>query len=162
MCDFNTLDDEQKLLYYEKLMAHANAYGGVNFFLQLLEAIRETKPHPLTSRHSDFIFHIGNIKWGKVIFNDKILLLTQLRREESKRGNFLPSKEAKGYKKALNLVRTLAPITFTVRPKYKEDGEGFSFPVFDKIDEETIKLNPIFDVLFFCSLDTVKKILNYK
>jgi len=30
------------------------------------------------------------------------------------------------------------------------------------IDEKTTKLNPVFDALFFCSVETVKKILNFK
>jgi hypothetical protein len=159
MCDFNTLDDEQKLLHHQKLMVYADAYGGVNFFLQLLEALRAATAHPLGSRYSDFVFELGNIKWNKVIFNDKIVLLTQARREESKQGNFLPPKGSKNHKKVLNLVRTLSPITFTVKPL---DGEDFSFNAFDIINDETTKLNPLFDVMFFCSMDTVKKILSYK
>jgi hypothetical protein len=48
MCDFNALTDEEKVLHHQKLLQCANAFGGKNFFLQLLEAIRETKPHPGT------------------------------------------------------------------------------------------------------------------
>jgi hypothetical protein len=39
---------------------------------------------------------------------------------------------------------------------------GFFFQPFDVIDENTTKLNPVFDALFFCSVDTVKRILNYE
>jgi hypothetical protein len=162
MCDFNHLNDEQKLYFHQLLTAYANDYGGINFFLQLIEALRSTKPHPLSSKHRDFLFSLGDIRWNKVIFNDKILLLEKIRRVKNESDNFLPAKEDKEYKAVLNLVRTLSPIVFNVIPQRPEDGKGFTFQVFDMQDEETMKLTPIFEALFFCSIDTVKKILNYK
>jgi len=162
MCDFNNLTDEEKLHYHTLLTTAANNYGGINFFLQLLEALRDSSPHPLTSRHQDFLFDLGNIRWGKTIFNDKVLLIEKLRKEKNEKGNLLKDKEGKEYKKTINLIKTLSPITFSVRPSLRDDGEGFDFKAFDKIDEETTALNPIFEALFFCSIDTVKKILNYK
>jgi hypothetical protein len=96
-----------------------------------------------------------------VIFNDKLQLLLKARVNESKQNNLLPSPKEKSYKKILNVVRTLKPIVFHVHPANKEDGYGFFFQAFDIIDENTTKLNPIFDALFFCSVDTVKKVLNY-
>ena len=162
MCDFNNLTDEEKLHYHTLLTTTANNYGGINFFLQLVEALREATPHPLTSRHQDFLFDLGDIRWGKTIFNDKVLLIEKLRKEKHEENNLLKNKEGKEYKKTINLIKTLSPITFSVRPVRRDDGEGFDFKAFDKIDEETTKLNPIFEALFFCSPNTVKKILNYK
>ncbi len=162
MCDFNNLTDEEKLHYHTLLTTASNNYGGLNFFLQLLEAIREASPHPLTSRHQDFLFDLGDIRWGKTIFNDKILLIEKLRKEKIKKGNLLNNKEAKEYKKIINLIKTLSPITFSIRPALRDNGEGFDFKAFDRIDEERTILNPIFEAIFFCSIDTVKKILNYK
>lgn len=162
MCDFNSLTDEDKILYHQKILACANNFGGKNFFLQLLEAIRETKPHPLTAGNSEFRIELGTIKWNKVIFNDKLQLLLKARVNESEQDNFLPSPEEKNYKKILNVVRTLKPIVFHVKPVVKEDGPGFLFQPFDVIDETKTKLNPIFDAIFFCSVETVKKILNYE
>jgi len=162
MCDFNNLTDEEKLHYHTLLTTAANNYGGINFFLQLIEAIRDSSPHPLTSRHQDFLFELGNIRWGKTIFNDKIILIEKLRKEKNEKGNLLKDKEGKEYKKTINLIKTLSPITFSVRPSLRDDGEGFDFKAFDNINEETTTLNPIFEALFFCSVDTVKKILNYK
>ncbi|MDM5271644.1 hypothetical protein PGH07_05615 [Sulfurovum sp. zt1-1] len=162
MCDFNTLDDAQKLHYHQILLNAAANFGGKNFFLQLLEAIRESKPHPLIAANREFNIGLGSIKWNKVIFNDKLQLLQKARLNESKQNNLLPSKDDKSYKKVLNLVRTLKPIVFTVRPNVKENGSSFIFQPFDIIDEETTKLNPLFDALFFCSIETVKKILNYE
>jgi hypothetical protein len=162
MCDFNALTDEEKVLHHQKLLDCANAFGGKNFFLKLLEAIRETKPHPLIAGNSEFNIEPGTITWNKVIFNDKLQLLLKARVNESKQDNFLPAKDEKNFKKVLNVVRTLKPIVFHVKPANKEDGSGFFFQPFDVIDENRTKLNPIFDALFFCSVDTVKKVLNYE
>ena len=104
---------------------------------------------------------MGTIKWNKVIFNDTLQLLLKARVNEGKQGNFLPKSDEKNYKKILNVVRTLKPIVFHVKPAQKEDGAGFFFQPFDTIDEEKTKLNPVFDALFFSSIETVKKILNY-
>ena len=59
------------------------------------------------------------------------------------------------------MVRTLRPIVFNIKPANDEDGSLLIFQPFDVIDETTTKLNPIFDAIFFCSLETVKKALNY-
>jgi len=161
MCDFNNLSNEDKEKYHKLLLESAESFGGTNFYLQLLEAIRKNKPHPLVAKHSEFKFSRGTIRWTKVIFKDKLNLLLKTRIEEGERDNFLPSKDEKSYKNVLNLVRALAPIEFTITPKNLSDGEGFVVKPFEKIDENTTKLNPIFDALFFCSVDTVKKILSY-
>lgn len=161
MCDFNTLTDEEKKLHHEKLLSCANNFGGKNFFLQLLEAIRETKPHPLTAGNTTFDIELGSITWNKVIFNDKLQLLLKARKNEGIQDNLLPSKDEKNYKKVLNVVRTLKPIVFHVRPADPQDGSGFFFQAFNVIDDEKTKLNPIFDAIFFCSIDAVKKMLNY-
>ena len=162
MCDFNALDEQAKQAYHEQLTSCADAFGGTNFFLQLLEAIRKTKPHPLTDKRCAFRFPHGTVTWSKVIFKDKLLMLTEVRVGESKRGNFLLDATDKRSKKVLNLVRTLAPLTFDVKPKNAEDGPGFTVHPFDRVDAETTRLNPVFDALFFCSVETVKKVLNYQ
>lgn len=108
-----------------------------------------------------FDIELGGVTWNKVIFNDKLQLLLKARKNESKQDNLLPDKNEKNYKKILNVVRTLKPIVFHVKPANPEDGSGFFFQAFDMIDENKTKLNPIFDALFFCSVDTVKKLLNY-
>jgi len=161
MCNFNLLNDEEKKLHHEKILECANNFGGKNFFLSLLEEIRATKPHPLTSGNSEFEMEFGSIKWNKVIYNDKLQLLLKARMNESEQNNFLPEKEAKNYKKILNVVRTLNPIVFHVRPENIEEGKLFFFQPFETVDEKTTKLNPIFDAIFFCSVDMVKKALNY-
>ncbi len=161
MCDLSTLTDEEKKQHHEKLLRCAENFGGKNFFLQLLEAIRESKPHPLITGNSEFTMEYGTIKWNKIIFNDKLQQLLKARINESEQGNLLPEKGAKKYKKILNVVRTLKPIVFHVRPAIRENGPGFFFQPFDMIDENTTRLNPVFDALFFCSVASVKKALEY-
>jgi len=162
MCDFNALSEEEKLFYHTKLLECATAFGGKNFFLQLLELIRQTKPHPIVSSDKQFSIHKGVVSWNKVIFNDKLQLLLKVRLGESRRGNLLPPSSDKNYKKVLNLVKTLSPIEFEAKPRMQKEGKGFKFKAFDVIDEETVRLNPIFDALFFCSVETIKKILNFQ
>ena len=161
MCDFNNLDDAAKAAYHNQLTKCADAFGGTNFFLQLLEAIRKTKPHPLTAKHCEFKFSRGIVKWEKVIFKDKFTLLTNVRVAENEEGNLIPPEDDKSYKKVMNLLRTLQPIEFVVTPKNNNDGPGFSFHAFDIIDKQTTRINPVFDALFFCSVDTIKKVLSY-
>ena len=161
MCDFNNLDTLEKTAYHNQLLNCAEAFGGVNYFLQLLEAIRKTKPHPLSAKHCEFRFSRGLVKWEKVIFKDKLTLLTAIRVTDSEDGNLLPPEDDKRYKKVLNLLRTLQPIEFTVLPKNNKDGEGFSFHAFDIVDKETTRINPVFDAVFFCSVETIKKVLTY-
>ena len=162
MCDFNNLTDEEKLHFHTLLMTAANNYGGINFFLQLVEALRDASPHPLTSRHQDFLFDLGDLRWGKTIFNDKVQLIKETRLNRSKEESFLPAIEEKKHKKILNLIRTLDPITFSVRPNLRDEGEGFDFKAFETDEKKNVTLTPLFEALFFCSLDTVKKILNHK
>lgn len=162
MCDFNSLNGEEKERYHKQLLGCADSLGGENFFLQLLEEIRETKPHPLISVDKLFTTDVGSVKWNKVIFNDKLLLLRKARMNEKRQNGLLPAVGVRGYKKILNLLRTLKPIVFTVRPLNREEGSGFILQPFVVLDDKTTKINPLFDALFFCSMDTIKTILNYK
>lgn len=162
MCDFNILSEDEKKRHHETLLAYATQFGGINFFLQFLEAIRETKPHPLVSANSVFDIELGSITWNKVIFNDKLQLLLKARQNESKQDNFIPKAEEKNHKKILNVVRTLKPIVFHVKAAHSQEGQAFYFQAFETIDENKTKLNPLFDAFFFCSVESIKKILNYQ
>ncbi len=158
MCDFNNLDDDAKQRYHQQLIECATALGGKNFFLTMLEAVRKTKPHPLVATQCAFHFSHGSIHWNKVIFQDKFTLLASVRTQKK----LLPKPNHLHYKKVFNLIRTLQPVTFTVKPKQRKDGHGFTMNTFDRINETTTQLNPVFDAVFFCSIDTVKKILAYQ
>jgi len=160
MSDINNLEESKKSSHSNLLLTCANNYGGINFFLQLIHALRSSTKEPLCSPHQDFLFEFGNIRWGKTIFNDKVELIKKIR--NGKNSNLLEGREGKEYKAILNLIRTLSPITFSVRPAFRVDGEGFDFKAFNRIDDTNVVLNPIFEALFFSSEESVKKILTSK
>lgn len=145
----------------QQLAECAKAMGGKNFFLQLLEAIREAKPNPIINKSCEFHYSLGKIKWSKPIFRDKLTLLFQLRKL-SKNGNIFPKEESKGYKSALNLLRTLNPVIFKINPKNKKDGPGFTLHAFDIVDQKSTFINPLFDAVFLSPIYQVKKIMNVK
>lgn len=153
------LSEEKMLQLHDELLNYATIFGGKNSFLTFLEFIRSTKPHPLISAYRDFEANGIVVKWAKVIFKDKLELLLKLRVNESKQDNLLPDSSQKCFKKALNLVKTLRPIVFTFESK---EGVSFTIEPFIVYSDSKTKLNPIFDAIFFLSLDSVKNILNYK
>ena len=159
--NFNAMDDETKTKIHNRLKECADTFGGANYFLQLIEAIKATDKSPLIAKTCTFSFELGNIKWGKVIFEDKLNLLVKARLFEGKNNNLLPKESDPAYKRVLNLVRTLKPIEFRIKPKNIKHGEGFTVQPFEVIDEATTRLDPVFDVLFFAGIDTAKKILKY-
>ncbi len=160
-CDFNGLNEEEKLNYHNQVSKSAASFGGANEFIQLLEAIRNTNPHPLTANNSEFSCELGTIKWNKAIFKDKLTLLTKIRLNEGENDTLLPHKEDKEYKKVMNLLRTIKPITFEVYPSDTTAGKGFQVHPFEVIGENITRLDLIFDILFFCPVDQVKEILSY-
>ena len=160
MPHFNKLTEENKQELHNNLTSLVEKFGGVNFFLNFLEDIRATKPHPLISAYKDFKSEFADVYWDKVIFKDKLELLQKLRVSESERDNLLPEPNEKGHKKALNLVKTLRPIVFEIEIEGRDDIEKIE--PFVVISDTKTKLNPLFDAIFFLSLDSVKRILNYK
>lgn len=160
--NFNNLNDAQKTEIYHRLTECANAFGGLNYFLQLLEGIRAAKQNPLLSKSCVFHFQLGIVKWNKIIFEDKLNLLAKSRLYEGKNDNLLPKESDQSYKRVLNLVRALRPIEFKVKPKNIKSGAGFIVHPFEVIDETTTRMDPVFDILFFAGIDTAKKILTYK
>ena len=88
-------------------------------------------------------------------------ILLQHKSSENPDFNILAIESEKKKKKIINMVRTLAPIEFVVTPKNSEDGGGFNFKVFESIEDDCVKLNPLFVSLFFCSVEYAKKALKY-
>jgi len=159
--NFNNLDEAAKTLIHDRLTECANSFGGANYFLQLLEAIRAAKTSPLLAKNCVFGFELGTIKWSKAIFEDKLNLLVKARLHEGKNNNLLPKEDDQAFKRVLNLVRALKPIEFKVKPKNMKHGEGFTVMPLEVIDETTTRMDLIFDILFFAGIDTAKKILKY-
>ncbi len=166
MCNFNKYDEETKAAIHLLMKKNSEAVGGTNFLLGLQEALRDQKPHSLTAGKCQINSKNVVIKWNKVVFKDKLMvledILLQRKSSEDLDFNILANVSDKKRKKIINMVRTIAPIKFLVTPKNKEDGEGFNFKVFEKIEDNYVKLNPIFMAMFFCSADYIKKALKYE
>jgi hypothetical protein len=160
MTNYSILDDKTKEDLKKEINTCAESFGGKSHFLQLIEAIRLERPHPLMAKNSSFKFKHGMIKWEKVIFRDKVLLLLDLIRNSESNGNLMPEKESKRYKTIMNLLRTLAPMEFQIRPKNNNDGEGFILKPFDVVNKTTSHLNFMFEAVFFLPTYIVKQVFN--
>jgi len=160
MTDYNSLDDETKEQLRKQINDCAQSLGGKNYFLQLLEAVREERHHPLMAKDTSFRFKHGKIQWEKVIFKDKVQLLIKLLKNSEFNGNLMPKKGDKMYKTNMNLLRTLGPMKFKIQPKNSNDGDGYILHPFDMIDENTSQINFMFEVVFFLPLYIVKKVFN--
>jgi hypothetical protein len=160
MLSYNSLDDLTKQNLKKEINDCALALGGKNHFLHLLEEIRKERHHPLMAKNLSFRFSYGTVKWEKVIFKDKVHLLIKMIKDRENNGNLMPKKGDRKYKTVMNLLRTLGPMKFEIRPKNNKDGDGFNLHPFDIIDENTSHLNFMFDVVFFLPIHIVKQVFN--
>jgi hypothetical protein len=160
MTNYKLLDDATKQYYKKQITNCAQSLGGKNYFLQLLEEIRVAHPHPLMAKDYSFRFSHGIVKWKKVIFKEKVFLLIELFKDRESNGNLMPKKGDKRYKTIMNLLRTIGPMEFEICPKNSKDGDGFILRPFDIIDENTLHLNFMFEVLFFLPLYIAKQVFN--
>jgi hypothetical protein len=165
MCNFNNQSEDTKLVISLFMKKAAQTIGGVNFLLALVEAMRSKKPHPLMMKECQIASNNTIIKWNKKVFKDKVDVLEYIlvahRESQEKDFNILNEENKKKRKNILNMVRTLSPIKFVVTPQNPNDGGGFSFEVFDLIEDDVVKLNPIFVAMFFCSVEFTKKAIKY-
>lgn len=166
MCNFNKQNEDTKALIHLFMKKCADALGGSNFLLGLLEAMKEKRPNALIHSGCKIESKEASIKWNKIVFKDKLDILEEIiRSHKSSEGhdfNILESDSEKKKKKILNMVKTLAPIEFTITPLNTENGEGFNFKVFESVEEDYVKINPIFAAMFFCSVEYMKKALKYE
>ena len=144
----------------------AKTVGGTNFFLGLIEAIKEKKPNALIESSCKVESKELNITWNKIIFKDKSDLLEEVLRShksyEDQDFNILEDENQKKRKKILNMVKTLAPLEFRVSVKNSQEFAGFEFKVFESVDDDYVKINPVFAAIFFCSVEYTKKALKYQ
>tara|TARA_B110001454_G_scaffold60066_2_gene58721 strand:- start:2704 stop:3213 length:510 start_codon:yes stop_codon:yes gene_type:complete len=160
MTNYESLDDEKKLDLKNQVIKNATSLGGKNHFLSLIESLRVSHPHPLMSKAASFSFDKGIIKWKKIIFKEKVDLLIRLSRDNDRDGNLMPKDGERNYKTIINLLRTIGPMEFEIRPKNSKDGDGFVLRPIDIVDDNTCHINFMFEVLFFLPIQLVKKIFN--
>ena len=166
MCNFNKQNEDTKALIHLFMKKAAENVGGTNFLLALIEAMKTKRPNPLMFNGKQISSNNTIIKWNKVVFKDKVdileAILTEHRSAEEPNFNILSNDNAKKRKNILNMVKTLTPIEFIVTPQNPNDGGGFNFKAFEKVEDDYIKLNPIFVAMFFCSTEFTKKALKYE
>ena len=158
MTNYDSLDHGKKQDLKNQLIKYATSFGGKNHFLCLIEALRLTHPHPLMAKGACFRFNKGIIKWEKVIFKEKVNLLITLIRDNDWNNNLMPKEGHRNYKTIINLLRTIGPMKFEVRPKNSKDGDGFILRPIEIIDNNTCRINFMFEVLFFLPIQLIKKI----
>ena len=166
MCNFNKQNEETKALIHLFMTKAAKNVGGANYLLALIEAMKTKKPNPLMFAGKQISSNNTIIKWNKVVFKDKVSVLENIlmehRSSENPDFNILADKSEKNKKVIINMVKTLAPVEFIVTPQNPNDGSGFDFKVFESIEDDCVKLNPIFIAMFFCSTEFTKKALKYE
>ena len=165
MCNFNKQSEDTKALIHLFMKKAAENVGGANFLLALIESMKKQKPNALMFKGCQIASENTIIKWNKVVFKDKVEVLEEIlaahRSSQEPDFNILSDKSDKKKKIIINMVRTLAPIEFVVNPQNPKDGTGFSFKVFDTIEDDKVVLNPIFMAMFFCSTEFIKKALRH-
>ena len=158
MTNYDSLDHGKKQDLKNQLIKYATLFGGKNHFLCLIEALRLAHPHPLMAKGACFRFNKGIIKWEKVIFKEKVNLLITLIRDNDRNNNLMPKEGDRNYKTIINLLRTIGPMKFEVRPKNSKDGDGFILRPIEIIDNNTCRINFMLEVLFFLPIQLIKKI----
>ncbi|MCF6330608.1 MAG: hypothetical protein L3I99_03565 [Sulfurimonas sp.] len=165
MCNFNKQSEDAKSLIHLFMKKSAEALGGVNFLLNLIETMKTHKPNALIHSGKKIISDEALIEWNKVVFKDKFDILEDVifshNGNEAQNFNILNNQNVKKSKKILNMVKALAPIEFAVTPKDAGENGGFNFKIFDKIEEGYVSINPIFIAMFFCSTEFIKKALKH-
>lgn len=166
MCNFNKLNEETKSLIHLFMIKASENIGGTNFLLALIESMKLKKPNALMFKGCQVSSNHTIIKWNKVVFKDKVEILDAVlaanRTADEPDSNILNEKNAKKKKNIINMIRTLTPVEFVVTPQNPNDGEGFSFKAFDKVEDDNVTLNPIFIAMFFCSTEFMKKVIKHK
>jgi len=166
MCNFNKQNEDTKALIHLFMKKAAENVGGANFLLALIEAMKTKKPNALMYAQKQISSNNTIIKWNKVVFQDKVTVLENIllthKSSENPDFNILAEENKKKRKNIINMVKTLAPIEFTVTPQNPNNGAGFNFKVFETIEDDYVKINPIFVAMFFCSTEFTKKALKYE
>lgn len=159
--NFKDLDTKTKKALHEELSSFANALGGMNFFLQLIEDLKKEKVPALLNKTSIYHYSKGKLSWNKSIYKDTYNLLIETIKAEEKKDYSLSNEKLKKQKNINNMKKALKPISIKVESK-DENSEGFSFNIIDAKNEENIKISFVFKIIFFYHVSFAKDVLTYK
>jgi len=159
---FNDLNLETQKQLHMQLTQYMNSLGGMNFFLQMMEDIREEKPSSLLNKTAIYHFKQGKITWGKSIYKDTLTLLFSAIRKEEKDGDMLNNLNPKAYKETMNMMRALKPVTITISSDDIENTNTFTFNILDSSEPKKTKIDLMFKVIYFYNIEFAKDALNFK
>ena len=157
---FNDLDLNTKEQLHKQVTEHASSIGGTNFFLQMIEDIRNEKPNALLNKTSIYHYAKGKITWSKSIYKDTLSQLFSAMRKEEKDGDLLNGLNPKVYKETMNMLRALKPVTISIRNE--EDNSGFTVDILDSSEAKNTKVDLMFKIIFFYNIEFAKDALTFK
>ena len=159
---FNDLNLETKKQLNTQLTQYANNIGGMNFFLQMIEDIRDEKPSSLLNKTAVYHYKNGRISWGKSIYKDTLTLLFSAIRKEEKDGDMLNDLSPKAYKETMNMMRALKPVTITIASNDESAQNSFTFNILDSSEAKKTKIDLMFKIIYFYNIEFAKDALNFK
>lgn len=159
--DFNKLDNNLKDEIHFEISAFANALGGKNSFLKMIEDIRSETPNPLLNKSGSFHTSKAKITLSKAMYKDTFSILFEAIRREDRSGDMLNGIAPKEYKSTMNMMRALAKVVITAESK-EESGGTYDFSILDISEDKKTKVTFVFKAVFFYHLDEAKKALSYK
>ena len=159
---FNDLNLETKKQLNTQLTQYANNIGGMNFFLQMIEDIRDEKPSSLLNKTAVYHYKNGRISWGKSIYKDTLTLLFSAIRKEEKDGDMLNDLSPKAYKETMNMMRALKPVTITIASNDESAQNSFTFNILDSSESKKTKIDLMFKIIYFYNIEFAKDALNFK
>jgi len=159
--NYDNLTNEEKNEISIQIKNNAKNVGGINFYLGLIEKIRETKPNALLNKTAKFHYDNGIIVWEKSIFKETLTALFNAMKKEERDGDMLNELKPRDYKNTMNMMKVLKPVTITIKPK-DEEFEGFSFSILDTSEAKNTKVSLAFKILFFYNIEFAKKALNFR
>jgi hypothetical protein len=157
---FNDLELDAKKELNIKINEYAQSIGGINFFLQMIEDIRNEKPSALLNKTAIYHYTNGKITWAKSIYKDTLTLLFTAMRKEDKDGDLLNGLNPKAYKETMNMMRTLKPVTISVTAE--NSTSGFTLDILDSSEAKKTKVDLMFKIIFFYNIEFAKDALTFK
>ena len=155
---FNNLSHEEKLETQKLVLKCMDAVGGRNHFLGMIESIKESTQHPLLNKTGKLHYSNGTINWGKQIFKEKVFALKDMFIKHHD-DNILTISNEKLNKEIRNCLKTMGKLEFTIT---STEGNDFKFLPFNTISETNVESTPLFQIIFFDSLNNTKRIIDYK
>jgi len=155
---FNNLSHEEKLETQKLVLECMETIGGRNHFLKMIEDIKELSQHPLLNKTGKLHYTNGTISWGKQIFKEKVFALKEMFIQHQE-DNILTIKTPKLQKEIQNCLKTMGKLEFIIR---SDEGNECKFSPFNTINDKNVEATPLFQIIFFDSLNNTKRILDYK